>query len=527
LSQSVQINDKKFKIIRKIGEGGFGYVYCAREINRRGKSSGNYFALKKMLCQSEEQRDEAQHEVDTLLALQGAPHVLQLLDSSSNPTTQGYHEVLLLMPLFHEDAQQMIDQGPGYPHCSVQLEDAVRMFLACCKGIQYMHQKGLKHNDIKPANVLISEDKQEVVITDFGSTEPLEIKITNRQQALLAQENAAKHTTAPYRAPELFDCPSECILGASSDVWSLGCLFYAFLYSRSPFENPTEGVLTLKIMAGTVDFPEESESTFGQDARLKALHNSISEMLTVDVVSRIHLDQVITQIENLSNASSDMFNGKENDMQPLKEQYVSPSSIPVEQQNFDVVAGEELQLNDFADFDNFPPQPEEGQAQTDPSPRGVNSNSSSVSDLNYVEVPRKTEFYPPPVAADERFLQLEMPLAEGPVLQYRARGLLKRFVWKEVWLSLDQTRLQLRKTQNSSSKEHFKIEFTQLKELSASENNESSYGFTITSCCQVRGTPQKDVFPLRALSEQSRADWIEYINLAASISITTTTEENS
>ena len=59
-----------------------------------------------------------------------------------------------------------------------------------------------------------------------------DVKITSRSEALLAQEDAATHSTMPYRAPELFDVPSDAVLDARVDgaCWWVWGSVWAYIY---------------------------------------------------------------------------------------------------------------------------------------------------------------------------------------------------------------------------------------------------------------------------------------------------------
>ena len=75
------------------------------------------------------------------------------------------------------------------------------------------------------------------VLMDFGSARPAAVRIAARADALAVQEDAEAHSTATYRAPELFEPGAHEAIGARADVWSLGCSLFHVMYGASPFQQ--------------------------------------------------------------------------------------------------------------------------------------------------------------------------------------------------------------------------------------------------------------------------------------------------
>ncbi|KIJ52504.1 hypothetical protein M422DRAFT_223049 [Sphaerobolus stellatus SS14] len=154
------------------------------------------------------------------------------------------------------------------------------------------------HRDIKPGNIMLSDDGHTPILMDFGSTIKARIKVENRSQAVAQQDLAAEQSTMPYRAPELFDVKTGTTLDEKVDIWSLGCTLYAMAYSHSPFETlqTTEqgGSIAMSVMNGAYKHPANASSIYSE-----GLRNLIDFMLVLDPKNRPDIHQVIEKTDTV------------------------------------------------------------------------------------------------------------------------------------------------------------------------------------------------------------------------------------
>jgi serine/threonine protein kinase len=129
------------------------------------------------------------------------------------------------------DLQQLLRQytaaGELMPHT-----DVLRIGRAMAKALDYAHQKGVIHRDVKPSNLIVSDDGR-VVLTDFG----LAMNVT---QGTLGEVFGSPH----YIAPEQARNSSEAV--PQSDLYSLGVMLFEMLTGVVPFDDPSPTALALK-----------------------------------------------------------------------------------------------------------------------------------------------------------------------------------------------------------------------------------------------------------------------------------------
>ncbi len=128
--------------------------------------------------------------------------------------------------------------------------------------LNYAHEHGLIHRDIKPGNILISHDG-EVKVTDFG--------IARAVNAETITETASVFGTAAYVSPEQAQGDT---VDRRTDVYSLGCVLYELLADRQPFHADSPVALAYQHVSAMPPPPSElsDDSTAELDAiTLKAM----------------------------------------------------------------------------------------------------------------------------------------------------------------------------------------------------------------------------------------------------------------
>lgn len=141
-------------------------------------------------------------------------YVVKLVDSSIIYAGSSAVEGLLLLPFYPGGTvQDLIDK-----HQKIPLKRILSITADICRGLIAFHTKNLSFRDLKPANCLI-DGAGRAVLMDLGSVSTARLAINSRKEALALQELCAESCTAPFRAPELFDPPSDSVINETCDIW--------------------------------------------------------------------------------------------------------------------------------------------------------------------------------------------------------------------------------------------------------------------------------------------------------------------
>ena len=227
-----------YEVLEKIGQGGMGEVYRARD-----RKLGRDVALKVLpasFAENPERLARFEHEAKLLASL-NHPHIATLYDLEDEDGVR-----FLTMELVDgETLAERIARGP------IAFSEAVALFVQIAEGLEAAHKKGVVHRDLKPANIKITSEGV-VKILDFGLAKALQSEEIDRQAHASESPTMTKGTalgvilgTAPYMSPEQARGKP---IDKRTDVWSFGCCLYEALTGSPAFGGETVSDTIAKLL---------------------------------------------------------------------------------------------------------------------------------------------------------------------------------------------------------------------------------------------------------------------------------------
>jgi serine/threonine-protein kinase len=233
-----------YRIVEKIGAGGMGEVYRARD--ERLDRDVAVKVLHASVAQDADRLARFEREAKAVAKL-NHPNILAIHDFGTDEgVTYAVTELL--------DGQNL---RRSIPSSGMSWQKAVEMGAAIADGLAAAHGKGIVHRDLKPENVFATSDGR-VKVLDFGLAKMKEPVRDEAETATMTPSGTVAGTvmgTMGYMSPEqLRGEPSD----ARSDIFALGCVLYEMLSGRTAFLRNSTAETTAAILK---EEPEPFSST--------------------------------------------------------------------------------------------------------------------------------------------------------------------------------------------------------------------------------------------------------------------------
>jgi hypothetical protein len=217
----------RYRIERELGAGGMATVYLARDLKH-----DRQVALKVLRPELAAilGGERFLSEIKTTANLQH-PHILPLHDSG-----EAGGMVYYVMPFVEgESLRDRLTRDQQLP-----VDEAVRIATEVADALQYAHEHGVIHRDVKPENILLHGGH--ALVADFG----IALAASRSEGATRMTETGMSLGTPAYMAPE--QAMGERAITPKADIYALGCVLYELLSGEPPFTAPTAQAIIARVM---------------------------------------------------------------------------------------------------------------------------------------------------------------------------------------------------------------------------------------------------------------------------------------
>ncbi len=212
----------RYKLVEKIGEGGMGEVWVAKQ----SEPVKRKVALKLIKTGMDSRAVLARFEQERqALAMMDHPNIARVLDGGITPSGQPFFVMELVNGLA---LTKFCDEARLAP------KERLELFVSICQAVQHAHQKGIVHRDLKPANILVTiiDGKPVPKVIDFGVAKATGGKLTDES---MSTQFGAMIGTLEYMSPEQAGF-SGVDVDTRADIYSLGVILYELLTGLRPID---------------------------------------------------------------------------------------------------------------------------------------------------------------------------------------------------------------------------------------------------------------------------------------------------
>lgn len=232
----MQLYDNKYIFIKDLGNGGFGKVFLAKE-----RVSNRFVAIKQLLTEDKFLQENIIHEIETVAKFEN-PNIVTF-----------YHhfreEGIFYLVMEYCSGGSLRDKINSNTYTNTE---AIDWMITLAKSLRIIHKKGIIHHDIKPDNILFTQNGN-IKIADFG----------------VANKNMG---TRSYMCPESFSWDFKSTNDPRIDIYSLGVTLMELLTKKNPFSGLSSDEIIEKHLSA--DFPIQKLPNWQQEIILKAINKT-------------------------------------------------------------------------------------------------------------------------------------------------------------------------------------------------------------------------------------------------------------
>jgi len=221
----------RYTLIRELGQGGMATVYLATDVKL-----GRRVAIKVLPPTTRAYLGSGRFQREVLFAAQlSHPNIVPLFEADEA-------DELLFYVMEYVEGDSLKDRlardGP------LAVDEALRIAAEVGDALEYAHETGVVHRDIKPGNILLS--RGHAMVSDFGIAKVVAESGAAADRASITGTGVTVGT-AEYMSPE--QASGEKRVDARSDVYALAAVLYEMLAGEPPFTGPSVQAIIARVLS--------------------------------------------------------------------------------------------------------------------------------------------------------------------------------------------------------------------------------------------------------------------------------------